>query len=101
MNSLKFKAKRKSIVLKLDKSCKLKYFSNLSTSQKNKSIKHLLIFKFGFSKLPYDLANEKIKNIDKKEIDFIKNKLKAQKVFRCKIYKVYFPLNYKEIIIKN
>lgn len=79
---------------------KLKYFSHLDKNQKARTINYLRIFKNNLQSLPYKEAVKKLHS-DKDETKIIEQDLKAQKVFRDKHIKAYFPYNYKEIINKN
>ena len=79
------------------KNINLKYFSHLDSNQKKRTINYLRIFRNNLQELPYKKAVENLKkNVE--ETNLIKRELKAQKVFRDKTIKAYFPLNYNEII---
>jgi hypothetical protein len=83
----------------------IKYFSNLRDTQKKKVINTLRILKNNLS-----LENRKSsilelkkygKSAEKKEIEFIIEKLKFQKIIRDKEREIYIPLNIDEIIENN
>ena len=78
----------------------LKYFSALTTKQKDETCNFLLRYSLGLEKLDPGLANSIIKQIDldnilkyKSEID---RQLKTAKMF--KLDGKYYPLNIKEFI---
>jgi dGTP triphosphohydrolase len=79
------------------KEVSFKYFSHLNNNQQKRTINYLRIFKNNLENKKYKNALLELKE-DPKEIEKIKKSIKAQKVFRDPFVKVYFPLNYEEII---
>lgn len=91
-------SKTKKVMKKLG----LKYFSSLSALQKNDVVINIRILKNNLSDLPKGLAIEILKNrpFEKtiKELDFINEHLKGQKVSFFSPLNCYFPLNIKKIL---
>lgn len=82
----------------------LKYFSSLTPQQKDTTIKAIRIVKNGISELPKGLAVEILKNKPFedtiKELDFINEKIKGQKMFYYSKLECFLPLNITEILNK-
>lgn len=84
--------------------CNIRYFSSLTSLQKDDTIKNIRIIKNNLISLPKGLAIEILKNMEFenviKEIDSINNELKGQKMFYYKKLECWLPLNTKTIYKK-
>lgn len=80
--------------------CKLKYFSGLTSKQKDETINFLRILKNGLTNLNKDLALTILKNLDLeiviKENEYFGKKLNGSKMFLHE--KTWLPLNFKDVV---
>lgn len=74
----------------------LRYFSNLSPSQKDTAVFNLLVIKHKLDGLPKPLAKQLLFEIND---DIVHQELKKAKMF--KYNGNYYPLNFNEIIKKQ
>lgn len=73
----------------------LRYFSSLTSVQKDKTIFNILALKHGLTQLPEGLVKQLLFEINDKEVD---EKMKKTKLFKSNGH--FYPLNFTEIIKK-